>query len=518
MMPVDLILDMALIPHLVGGVLLGIVVGAVPGLTATLAIALLLPLTFSLSPERAIVMMTGIFTGGIYGGSIAAITLRIPGAPASAMTMLDGNAMALKGRAGSAIALATFSSFVGGIAGGVVLVLFAPQLAGVALRFQSPQMFALVVLALSAVATVSPESMVKGVIATVLGLMLATVGIDQLTPVPRFTFGYVNLLVGVPLIPVVIGLFALSELFHQVGESRRPGSTSGPDSDSASLPDSESGSIPDSGSGSLPDAGSGLARERLTEWWADARAVGWKTFAKSSVIGTFVGALPGAGGAMAAFLSYSEAKRSAPHPERFGTGIPEGIVAPEAANNAMTGGALIPLLAFGIPGDAVTAVMLGGLVIHGITPGPQLFNEAGPLLESLYGAYFLSYVVILVLGLALIPAFSRITRAPRAVIFPLIGALAIVAAFTSEGTTFAMGLTAAVGIGAFMLRRFGYPLIPVLLGLILGPMLEANFRRSLILSEGDPMVFFRSPVSVALLLAAVALPAWLAFSRPANGR
>lgn len=474
----DLILDPGLLPHLVGGVLLGIAVGAVPGLTATLAIALLLPLTFSLPAEQAIVMMTGIFTGGIYGGSIAAITIRIPGAPASAMTMLDGHAMARQGRAGTAIALATFSSFVGGIFGGLVLVLFAPQLARVALTFQSPQMFALVVLALAAVATISPESLAKGLAATVLGLMLATVGIDRLTPVPRFTFGSVNLLVGVPLIPVVIGLFAVSELLHQAGEGERPH-------------DRPQDVV---GRGS---------------WWAEARAAGWATFAKSSVIGTLVGTLPGAGAAMAAFLSYSEAKRSSAHPERFGTGVPEGIVAPETANNAMTGGAFIPMLAFGIPGDAVTAVILGGLVIHGITPGPQLFGEAEHLVGPLFAAYFASYVLILFLGLLLIPLFSRITQVPRAVLFPLIGALAIVAAFTSEGTAFAIYLTVGIGVGAYVLRRFGYPLIPLLLGLILGPMLESNFRRSLILSEGDPTVFVRSPVTVLLLAAAVALPFWM---------
>jgi putative tricarboxylic transport membrane protein len=476
----DLLLDPALLPHLVGGVVLGIAVGAVPGLTATLAIALLLPLTFNLSAERAVVMMTGIFTGGIYGGSIAAITLRIPGAPASAMTMLDGNAMAEQGKAGSAIALATTSSFVGGIVGGIVLVLFAPQLARVALDFQSPEMFAVVVLALSAVATVSPGSMAKGMAATVLGLMLATVGIDKLVPIPRFTFGSVDLLVGVPLIPMVIGLFAVSELLHQAGRPDRPTAYH-----------------------------ASVAEGRTALWWADARGVGLKLYVKSSIIGTLVGALPGAGGAMAAFLSYSEAKRSSLHPERFGTGIPEGIVAPETANNAMTGGALIPLLAFGIPGDAVTAVILGGLVIHGITPGPQLFGESAHLLRPLFGAYFSSYVLILVLGLIMTPLFAAITRVPRPVIFPLIGALAIVAAFTSEGTAFAMYLTAAVGIGACVLRGFGYPLIPILLGLILGPLLEANFRRSLILSEGDPTVFVRSPVSVALLVAAVALPMWL---------
>lgn len=476
----DLILDPALLPYLAGGVLLGIIVGAIPGLTATLAIALLLPLTFGLTPERAIVVMTGIFTGGIYGGSIAAITLRIPGTPASAMTMLDGHAMAMQGRAGRALGLATVSSCIGGVFGGVVLVLFAPQLARVALRFQSPEMFALVVLALAAVATVSTESLIRGLVAAVLGLMLATVGIDRLMPVPRFTFGSVNLLVGVPLIPVVIGLFAVAELFHQAGRRGR---------DRQPAPD--------------------LTRVRISDIWTDMRAVGFGTVLKSSTIGTLVGTLPGAGASMAAFLSYSEAKRSSAHPERFGTGIPEGVVAPEAANNAMTGGAFIPLLAFGIPGDPVTAVILGGLLVHGITPGPQLFGESADLIGPLFAAYFASYLLILVFGLALIPVFVRITNIPRPVLFPLIGSLAIVAAFTSEGTTFAMYLTVAVGTGAYLMRRFGYPLIPLLLGLILGPMLESNFRRSLILSEGDPLIFVRSPVALALFVAAVALPLWI---------
>jgi putative tricarboxylic transport membrane protein len=472
----DLSLSPELLPFLVGGVLLGIMVGAVPGLTATLAISLLLPLTFQLATAPAIVMMTGIFTGGIYGGSIAAITLRIPGTPASAMTMLDGHAMAQGGRTGLAIALATLSSFVGGVFGGVVLVLFAPQLARVALTFQSPEMFALVVLALVAVATVSPESLLKGMTATVIGLMLATVGIDRLVPVPRYTFASVDLLVGVPLIPVVIGLFAVAELLHQSGEPAHRSDA--------------------------PEVGSG----RLAALWQEVCSVGVGVWVKSPAIGTLVGALPGAGAAMAAFLSYSEAKRSSDAPERFGSGVAEGIVAPESANNAMTGGAFIPMLALGIPGDAVTAVILGGLVMHGVTPGPQLFDQGSELLGPLFGAYFWSYVLILIFGLALIPLFVRITRIPRAMLFPFIGALAVISAFTSEGTTFAMYLTAAVGVLGFVLRRYGYPLIPVLLGLILGPMLESNFRRSMILSEGDPSVFLRSPVAAVLLLAAAAFP------------
>lgn len=475
-MTLQALFDPGLLAALLGGTFLGVVVGAVPGLTATLAIALLLPVTFQLSATNAIVMMTGIFTGGIYGGSIAAITVRIPGAPASAMTMLDGNAMALQGRSEAAIGLATFSSFVGGIAGGVVLLLFAPQLARVALTFQSPEMFSLVLLALIAIATATQGSLVKSMAATVIGLMLSTVGIDPLAPTPRFALGSVELLVGVPMLPVVIGLFAMAELFRQVGR---------PSEDPPEV-------VP-------------IRFDRVFAFWPEVKKVGWRIFAKSSAIGTLVGALPGAGAAMAAFLAYSEAKRSSPTPERFGTGIPEGIVAPETSNNAMTGGALIPMLAFGIPGDAVTAVILGGLMVHGIVPGPQLFSEHADLIAPLFVAYFLSYFVILLLGLLLLPLFARIISVDRAVLFPLIGAVGIVAAFVAERTEFAMYLTVGIGVFGYLLQRGEYPVIPVLMGLILGPMLESNLRRALIVSGGDPSIFVSSPVSALLLIISVSL-------------
>jgi putative tricarboxylic transport membrane protein len=271
----------------------------------------------------------------------------------------------------------------------------------------------------------------------------------------------------------VIGIFAMTELFHQAGR-------------------------PSSRAHEHPSARS----DGVFAWWGEVRRVGWKPFVKNSVIGTSVGALPGAGAAMAAFFAYSEARRSSPEPERFGKGAPEGIVAPEVANNAVTGGALIPLLALGIPGDAVTAVILGGLVIHGITPGPQLFTAAADLVAPLFAAYFASYLLILVFGLTLLPLYARITRVPRSVLFSVIAPLAVVAAFTSERTTFAIYVAVGIGVLGYVLRRFGYPVIPVLLGLILGPMLEANFRRALILSEGDPLIFISSPISVGLLLAA----------------
>jgi putative tricarboxylic transport membrane protein len=470
---------------LVGGVALGLVVGAVPGLTATLAIALLLPFTFRLAPAAALVMLTGIYIGGIYGGSITAITIRIPGAPASTMTMLDGNAMARAGRPEAALGLATFSSFVGGISGGVVLTLLAPQLARVALEFQSPEMFSLMFMALVAVATVTRGPLAKGLAATILGLMLSTVGLDKMVPVPRFTLGMTDLLVGVPLMPVVIGLFAVAEFFRQVAE---PGITR---SDEPSL-----------------------CVNRILDFWPEVKRTGWRLFGKSAAIGAFVGALPGGGAAMGAFLAYTEAKRSSNRSAEFGTGIAEGIIAPETANNAVTGGALIPMLAFGIPGDAVTAVMLGGLLIQGITPGPQLFREHSDVVMPLFAGYFLAYAVVLVLGFALLPWFARLARADRAWLFPFIAAVSMVAAFASERTMFGMGLTVCFGVAGFLLMRFGFPLVPVLLGYILGPMLEANFRRALIVSEHGLLIFVQSPISAALLVASGLLLWYFGYLQP----
>ena len=472
---------------LAGGVGLGVVVGAIPGLTATLAIALLLPFTFSLPTVDALLMLTGIYVGGIYGGAITAITVRIPGAPANTMTLLDGHAMARAGRTEEALGLATFSSFVGGIGGGIVLVLFAPQLARAALKFQSPETFSLLFLALVAVSAVSLGPLSKSLAATTLGLMLSTVGLDKLVPVGRFTLDVPELLVGVPLLPVVVGLFALSEFFWQAGE-----------------PDTEAPQASGHSSHSSHSSHS-IQWRRTFDFLPTVKRVGVKLFAKSAAIGAFVGALPGAGAAMAAFLAYAEAKRSSPHPDEFGTGIPEGIVAPETANNAMTGGAFVPMLAFGIPGDAVTAVILGGLIIQGLTPGPALFRDSGDIMTSLFVGYFIAYGLVLVLGLTLLPWFARLATLPRIYLLPMIGAVSLVAAYASERTAFALGLTVAIGVVGYALRRFGYPLVPLLLGFLLGAPLETNFRRALMVSDEGAWIFVKSPLSALLLLAAIAL-------------
>lgn len=470
------------------GVLLGVFVGAVPGLTATLAIALLLPFTFGMPALEAILLMTGIFVGGIYGGSATAIMVRVPGAPANTMTMLDGHEMLKQGKPELALGLATAASVFGGLVGGVLLILFAPQLARFSLEFQSPEIFALVVLALVAVAAVSQESLVKGLIATVIGLMISTIGID-LAGVPRYTFEVFRLYTGVPLIPLVIGLFALAEVLRRLEEPL-----------------------------ARPKQVAWISFRRIFAFVPVWRQVGWKLPIKSSLIGAVIGALPGAGAAMAAFLAYAEAKRSAPHPEKFGTGIPEGIVAPESANNAMTGGAFIPMLAFGIPGDSVTAVILGALVIQGIVPGPQLFTQAGDLVLPLMVGFLFAYLVLMVLGLLLLPWFARVAVIDHAVLFPVIAAVAVVAAYVSERSLFAMGAMVVIGIGAWLLQRLQFSLVPVLLGVILGPLLERNFRRALGISGGDPTILVSSWIAVFLLLTAALLAFYFAWIQPRRQR
>jgi len=318
----------------------------------------------------------------------------------------------------------------------------------------------------------------KGLVSTVLGLMLSTVGLDKLVPVPRFSLGVPDLLAGVPLLPVVIGLFALTELFYQSSEPP------------------------------VETTRAAITWRRIFDFVPTARRVGWRLFAKSAAIGAFVGALPGGGAAMSAFLAYSEAKRSSSHPEAFGTGIPEGVIAPETANNAMTGGAFVPMLAFGIPGDAVTAVILGGLIIQGLTPGPALFKNAGEVMTPLFLAYFIAYGLVLILGLALLPWFTRLATVDRTLLLPFIGAISLTAAYASEHTAFAMGLTVAIGVLGLALRRSGYPLVPVLLGLLLGPPLETNFRRALLVSDHGAWIFVSSPISAALLVAAVGITAY----------
>lgn len=463
-------------PHiwlgLVAGVTMGVIVGAMPGLSATMGVALLVPFTFGLPVMPALAMLTAVYYGAVFGGSIPAILIRTPGTPASAATIVDGHPLAQRGEAGRALSVAAAAALAGGVIGALFLILLAPQISGFALRFGPPEYFALAVLGLTMIVAVSGRSLLNGGVVAAAGLLLATVGMDPLSGYPRFIFGSVSLMEGMPFIPVLIGLFAIAEALRASGES---------------------GSLP-----SLPARG-----DRLTLISrADLRATSW-TMIKSGVSGTLVGATPGAGSDTAAFIGYGGAKSSAKAGDRFGEGEIKGVAAPEAAKTAATSGAMIPLLSLGVPGDSVTAVLIGAFVIHGLQPGPLLFQDHAGLVYGLFGIVFLAHV--LVFGVAALGAryFVRVIDVPRCWLVPIVLLLSLVGAFAIRNNPFDVWVAVAFGVIGYGLHRWDYPAAPLLLALILGPMAEENFRRALILSEGQPAVFLTSPIAATLLAIAV---------------
>jgi len=455
------------------GVVLGIIVGAIPGLTATLAISLLLPFTFGLEATSALIMLIGIYCGGIYGGSITAILLRTPGTPGAAATLLDGYPLAQNGQAGRALGIATTASFIGGIVSGIFLIFLAPTISKFALKFSSAEFFALAFFGLTIIFSVSSGSLLKGAIAGLIGLLVNTVGMDPLVAYPRFTFGIKSLLVGFPLLPAVIGLFALTEVFALF---RR---------------------------GVVDEGKVDKKLDRIIPRWSDIKALKW-IFAKCSLIGTFIGALPGAGANIAAFVAYSEAKRTSKHPETFGKGNIEGVAASETANNAVTGGALIPMLTLGVPGDAVTAVLLGALTIQGLQPGPLLFSDHPEVVNSIFASVLVANVVMLITGLTLATLIARIASIRKTILVPVIAIFSLLGAFASEGSLIHMRIAILFGIIGYILERNGFPLAPIALAIVMGTLAEKNFRTALIRAEGSYSIFFGSPISIFFLAIAVA--------------
>ncbi|WP_370221701.1 tripartite tricarboxylate transporter permease [Cytobacillus sp.] len=456
------------------GVFLGVVFSAIPGLTATMGIALLIPYTFSLPQVPAISMLLGIYIGGMYGGSITAILIRTPGTPSAAATLLDGYPMAAKGQAGKALNYATIGSFVGGIISCFILILIAPQLAAFGLKFGPAEFFALAVFGLSIVGTISGKNVVKGLIVVGVGLLIATVGMDPIGGVARFTFGSINLTSGVSFIPALIGLFAVSQVIKEIEEKVTANTKK---------------KIK-------------YQRERvsLRETFSY-----WKEFLRASAIGTFIGIIPGTGTSIATFLSYNESKRFA-KPERrkeYGKGIPEGVIATETSNNAVTGGALIPLLTLGIPGDVVTAVILGGLLIQGVTPGPLLFQNNGPLVYSLFITLIIANVFMLLIGLFAVRFVGKIVDVPKNVLLPIVVTLCFIGSYSLSNNLFDVWVALAFGVIGYLLEKFNYPLPPLILGIILGPIIESNLRRTIIESSGDLSVFFTRPISGVFLTIAL---------------
>lgn len=462
----------ALLLIIVAGVAAGTAVGALPGLTATMAVALMVPVTFGMPAVAGLLMLIGIYIGAIYGGSIPAILIRTPGTPAAAATLLDGFELAKQGRAGKALSTSVIASFVGGTISALALTFIAPKLATFALRFSSPEYFALGLFGLTIIASISGDSLIKGLISGIFGMLLATIGMDPLTAFPRFTFGRVELLNGISFIPVLIGLFAISEALIGIENVR------------ATTTRAIRASV-----------------ELLNR--VEIRRISW-TAVKSALIGILIGIIPGAGAEIAAFVAYGEAKRSAKDPTQFGKGVLEGVAAPEAANNGVTGAALIPLLTLGIPGDAVAAVMLGALQIQGVRPGPGLFREYSELIYTLFAGFFIANIVMLTLGLLGARFFAQVLSVPKSILVPVIIILCIVGSYAVNNSLFDVWVMLFFGVIGYFMQKMRFPISPLVLGLILGPMVEAELRRSLLLSQGSPAIFVTRPVSLILLLLTMA--------------
>ena len=457
----------ALLANLLG-VALGIVFGALPGLTAVMGVALLIPLTFGLPPVVAFSSLLGMYCGAIYAGSITAILVSTPGTAAAAATMLEGPRLTARGESLRALEMTTVASFIGGVFSCFILAGVAPQLARFALNFSAPEYFALGIFGLTIVATLSEGALLKGCIAACLGLLIAIVGIDPLTGNLRLTFDSANLINGVSLIPALVGLYALSQVFLTCEDVFRGKRLS-----------------------AVNISRKGIS---LAEIWANRSAL-----LRGSLIGTFIGIVPATGSGTASFAAYSEAKRNSRHPEAFGNGAIEGLAATESANNAVTGGALIPLLTLGIPGDVVTAVILGALMIQGMTPGPLLFQEQGALVYSIFISLLLANVFMLVLGMASVRVFSKIVSIPGGILMPLVTTLCVVGGYALNNSNFDLGVMAVFGILGWIMTKASIPLAPLLLAMILSGIIETNFRRALSISDNDYTVFLTRPVCAVFL-------------------
>ncbi len=453
------------------GTTAGIVMGALPGLTATMGVALLVPLTFGRPPLESLSMLIGIYCGAMYGGAISAILIRTPGTPAAAATVMEGYPMAKRGEAGRAMAMALFASFFGGVVGALIMTFASPFISSMALEFGPVEYFGLAIFGLSVIISISGRSLIKGMMAAFFGLLLCTVGFDPISGYPRYTFGIMGLMEGPPFIPTLIGLFAVSEVFNEVQKSN-----------------------------TLIQVKAKL--DQYLPSWADIKYC-FRELCRSSVIGTFIGAIPGAGCDIAAFIAYGEAKRASKNPERYGHGEIEGLAASECANNSCSGGAMIPLLSLGVPGDAVTAVLLGAFVIQGLQPGPMLYKEHIDIVYQIFASMMLAQFAMQFIGMAGIQLFARVIMVDRAILTPSIFVLSCVGAFAMNGNIFDVYCTLFFGVLGYFMMRYDYPLSPILLALILGPMAEANLRRALVISDGSFAILFSRPIAVVLMVLAV---------------
>ncbi|EAU47640.1 tripartite tricarboxylate transporter permease [Salipiger bermudensis] len=459
------------------GVIAGIVVGAMPGLSATMAISVLVPFTFGLEPLVALGLMAGIYNGAMYGGAIPAVLLRIPGTPAAVATTFDGYPMAQKGEGGFALQVAVVSSAIGGIASAFALMLLAPPLSKVTLLFGPSEVFWVAVFGLASIIFLLGGNPVKGLISACFGVFVSVIGADPIYGTDRFTFGQLEMLDGISIVILLVGLYALPPVIDLL---ETPLKTDGVES-------------------------SKLGTEPI--WKAMPRMKGfWKTWLRSSVIGIWIGILPGAGGSMAAFMSYNEARRSSKNPEKWGEGEPEGVAASETANNADTASALIPALTLGIPGTAVAAVMLGGLLVHGLQPGPMLFRENPDVVFGFMWQFLFGAILLILLGGSLATnSFARLLNLPRPLLGSVIIVLMLIGVYSIHGRMFDVYLMLGFGAVGWVMDKLKFPLPPVVLGLILGGFAEENLRLALRIGRGDWGVLFQNTTSLILVALTVAV-------------
>ena len=456
---------------LVFGSVFGVIVGALPGMTGSMGIILLLPMTFYLKPDTGLILLSGAFCGSLMGGSVTAILLNTPGTPSAGATVLDGYPLCQQGKAGKAIGIATISSFIGGMFSTICLIFLAPPLALIALRFQAADYFSLSIFGLAIIASASGKNITKGLIAGFFGLLISTIGVDVIVGTPRYTFGNYYLMGGLSMLPVLVGIFAMAQVFSEVGTPPREVA------------------ITQKITGILPD-------------WDDLKAIGLSVIV-GCLIGMFIGIIPGTVGGIACFLAYNVMQKISKNGDKYGTGLLEAVAAPETANSATSGGCMIPMLCLGVPGDSMTAVMLGALTLIGIRPGPLLFRDTPHIVYAIFAGWILIQFVILGTGFLFAKFSPYVLRISPRLLLPIVSVLCIVGSYTLSNSLFEVLVTVVFGVIGVFMRNHGYPVAPLILGIILGPMAESNLNRAMLNSNNSPLILVQRPFSAAFLLLAV---------------
>jgi len=459
------------------GVLIGLIVGMIPGLTISTGIIVLLPITFVLPADISIALLLGLYVGGMTGGSFSAILLNIPGTPSASATAIDGYPLAVRGEAGRALGIAITASFIGGIVSFLFLFLIAPILANFALHFRSQDMFAILLFGLTIICSFSASSLIKGLLSAVIGLAIVTIGQDPVMGTQRFTFGHVNLMAGIHFLTAMIGLFAIPQLISNITSNDNP-----------------KGRVQEKLASIIPSA-SDFKKIRTP-------------IAIGSTIGSFLGTLPGAGGPIAAFISYDYARKLSKNPEQFNKGAIEGVAAPEAANNAVTGGALIPMMTLGIPGDPVTAILIGALIVHGLAPGPLMFLERADFAYGVIFSFFWANIFNFCIAILSVKYLVKVLATPRYLLMPSVAVLCVVGSFALRNNFFDVYIMLIFGLIGICMKWLDMPVVPLLLALVLGSQFEENLRVALTASQGDISVFVTSPISLSFIILSLISVIW----------